>query len=121
MLGAALMLNRRSGPSRTGRDTTRKCLSETDPFRTPCCDLSRKWLHRVVDRGAIPDSPVGRSSLISCASSAAPTRSEPSPQSNRSQYLLDAGVPSRGRSVSCQLGPAPCVREEDCWTLSGSG
>src|SRR3954454_559137 len=43
--------------------------------------------------GAIPDSPFGRSSLISCASSAAPTRSEPSPQCNRSQYLLDAGVP----------------------------
>src|SRR4051812_37063461 len=71
--------------------------------------------------GAIPGSPFGRSSLISCASSAAPTRSEPSPQCNRSQYLLDAGVPSRGRSVSCQLGPAPCVREEDWWTLSGSG
>src|SRR3954454_21512876 len=64
----------------------------SDPFRTPCCDLSRKWLHRVVDRGAIPDSPFGRSSLILCASSAAPTRSEPSPQCNRSQYLLDAGV-----------------------------
>src|SRR3954466_10749329 len=29
----------------------------SDPFRTPCCDLSRKWLHRVVDGGASSGQP----------------------------------------------------------------
>ena len=116
-------LNRRSGLSRTGRDTTRLWLPENDPipFVRLAATCPENGFTGLWTEGAIPDSPFGRSSLISCASSAAPTRSEPSPQCNRSQYLLDAGVPSRGRSVSCQLGPAPCVREEDWWTLSGSG